>query len=61
MRIGMGVSRGTDVGRDLFEALDIAAFKRSDRFGLIPHARHGGSGVWSLAIAGSKFDGTRLE
>lgn len=27
----------------------------------MPHARHGGSGVWAFAVAGSKFDGTGLE
>lgn len=29
--------------------------------GLIPQARHGGSGVWAFAVTGSKLDGTGLE
>jgi hypothetical protein len=27
----------------------------------MPHAKHGGSGVLALAVAGSKFEGTGLE
>jgi hypothetical protein len=27
----------------------------------MPQARHGGNGVWALAVVGSKFDGTGLE
>lgn len=29
--------------------------------GLMPQARHGGSGTAAVAVAGSKFDGTALE
>ena len=39
----------------------IAAFTTWTKGGFIPHARHGGSGVWAFAVAGSKFDGTGLE
>jgi len=28
---------------------------------LIPQARHGGRGVWIVAVAGSKFEGTGFE
>lgn len=34
------------------------AFKITEKGGLIPHVRHGGSGVASDATEGSKFDGT---
>jgi hypothetical protein len=27
----------------------------------MPQARHGGNGVWALAVVGSKFDGTGFE
>jgi hypothetical protein len=27
----------------------------------MPQAKHGGNGVWALAVEGSKFDGTGLE
>lgn len=39
----------------------IAAFKTSGNGGLIPQARHGGSGNDSVAIVGSKLEGTGLE
>lgn len=42
-------------------ALDIAAFKTCARGGLIPQARHGAKGVCTVAVAGSKLDGTGLE
>lgn len=42
-------------------ALDIAAFSTWARVGLMPHAKHGGSGVCSFAAAGSKLEGTGLE
>lgn len=29
--------------------------------GLMPHARHGGSGVYSFAVDASKFEGTGLD
>jgi hypothetical protein len=40
---------------------DIAAFTTWTRGGFMPHARHGGKGVWAFAVAGSKFDGTGFE
>lgn len=39
----------------------MAAFKIWASGGLIPHAKHGGSGVWTLADAASKLEGTGLE
>jgi hypothetical protein len=39
----------------------MAAFSTSVKAGLIPHAKHGGRGVWAFAVAGSKLDGTGLE
>jgi len=45
----------------LLVAFEIAAFRTWVRVGLMPQARHGGSGVWALAVEGSKFDGTGLE
>lgn len=38
-----------------------AAFTTSNSGGFIPQARHGGSGVRALAVAGSKLEGTGLE
>lgn len=38
-----------------------ADFTTSNRGGFIPQARHGGSGVRALAVAGSKLEGTGLE
>ena len=45
----------------LLVALDILAFRTCARVGLMPHARQGGSGVWALAVPGTKLDGTRFE
>lgn len=42
-------------------ALDMAAFSTWVKVGLIPQARHGGSGVCTFAVAGSKLDGTGFE
>lgn len=42
-------------------ALTTAAFSTSESGGLIPHARHGAKGVRSLAVCGSKFEGTGFE
>lgn len=36
----------------------MAAFRTCVSVGLIPHARHGGRGVWAFAMVGSKFEGT---
>lgn len=49
----------TDTARFLFAA--IAAFNMSENSGLIPQVRHGGRGNASVAIVGSKFEGTGLE
>lgn len=45
----------------LLVALEIAAFRTWAKVGLIPQARQGGNGVCSLAVVGSKLDGTGLE
>lgn len=39
----------------------MVAFRTCVRVGLIPQARHGGSGVCALAVVGSKLEGTGLE
>lgn len=39
----------------------MAAFRTCASVGLIPQARHGGSGVCAFAAAGSKFTGIGLE
>lgn len=39
----------------------MAAFTICTRGGWIPHARHGGSGVFAFATPGSKFEGTGFE
>ncbi len=39
----------------------MAAFSTRAKGGLMPQARHGGSGNESVAIVGSKLDGTGLE
>lgn len=39
----------------------MAAFSTCVNAGLIPHAKHGGSGVCAFAVAGSKFEGTGFE
>lgn len=39
----------------------IAALIRCKSGGFSPQAKHGGNGVFALAMAGSKFDGTGLE
>lgn len=58
--MGIGALIGDEEG-NLFVALEIAAFNTWARGGLMPHAKHGASGVWALAVAGSKFEGTGLE
>lgn len=45
----------------LFVALDMAAFNTWASVGFMPQARHGGNGVWMLAVVGSKLEGTGLE
>ena len=42
-------------------ALDIADLRTRAKGGLTPHAKHGANGVYSLAVWGSKFDGTGLD
>lgn len=46
---------------DRLEAAAIAAFRTVANGGLIPQARHGGSGAEELAVAGSKLEGTGFE
>lgn len=41
--------------------LAIAALTTWTYGGLMPHAKQGGIGVFSLEVAGSKFEGTRFE
>lgn len=48
-------------GAALLLAFDIAALSTWLNVGLMPHARHGGKGVWALAVVGSKFEGTGFE
>lgn len=55
-----GDDGATDAGVRLV-ALDIAAFSTCASVGLMPQAKHGGNGVWTLAVVGSKLDGTRFE
>jgi hypothetical protein len=38
-----------------------AAFNTTENSGLMPQAKHGGSGNDSVAIVGSKFEGTGFE
>jgi hypothetical protein len=39
----------------------MAAFSTWEKGGLMPHAKHGGKGVFVFAVAGSKFEGTGFE
>lgn len=55
-RSGKGATTGC-----LLVALLMAAFSTCVKAGLMPHARHGGRGVWAFAVAGSKLEGTGLE
>lgn len=48
-------------GDSRFVAALIAALSTVASGGLMPHARHGGRGVFAVAVAGSKLDGTGLE
>lgn len=59
-RTGSGVCNTGSLGC-LLVALDIAAFNTWVKLGLMPQARHGGRGVWTLAVVGSKLDGTGFE
>lgn len=52
---------GAAKGASRLVAALIAAFRMVVKGGLMPHARHGGSGTAAVAVAGSKFDGTGLE
>jgi hypothetical protein len=61
-RIGTGVLRAAgEVGDGLFVVFRIEALSTCARAGLIPQSKHGGRGVRSLAVLGSKFDGTGFE
>ena len=54
----------TDSGRmggTRFALAATAAFRTVANGGLMPQARHGGSGKASVAIVGSKFEGTGFE
>lgn len=56
-----GRSGRGDMTGCLLVTLLMAAFKRWVKAGFMPQARHGGKGVWALAEAGSKLDGTGFE
>lgn len=45
----------------LFALAAMAAFRTCENSGLIPHVRHGGSGKASVAMVGSKLEGTGFE
>ena len=47
-------------GGGLLVAFDIAAFSKVDRGGFTPHVEHGVRGGRSLAVVGSKLEGTGL-
>lgn len=59
-RTGSGVCSAGPPGC-LLVALDIIAFRTCVKVGLMPQARHGGRGVWALAVVGSKLEGTGFE
>jgi len=59
-RTGNGVCSAGVLGC-LLAALEIVAFRTCASVGLMPQARHGGSGVWALAVVGSKLEGTGFE
>lgn len=59
-RIGTGVLKGTEDGGRL-AAPDIAALRTRASGGFIPQAKHGANGLCTLAVAGSKFEGTGFE
>jgi len=55
---GVGV-KDEPLGR--FDRAAMAALTTCTRGGLIPQARHGGNGVRSFAVLGSKLEGTGFE
>lgn len=58
--VGAGVdAKDEPLGR--FERAAIAALTTWTSGGFIPQARHGGRGVLSFAVLGSKLDGTGFE
>jgi hypothetical protein len=61
-RRGSGVCRlgVSELGARLV-AFEMAAFSTWVNVGFMPHARQGGRGVWTFAVAGSKLDGTGFE
>ncbi len=61
-RTGIGelMVAGPDGGA-LLVAFDIAAFRTREYGGLTPHVEHGVKGVRSLAVVGSKCEGTGFE
>lgn len=46
---------------DRLDAFEMAAFSTCCKVGLIPQAKHGGSGVCAFAVVASKLVGTGLE
>lgn len=56
-----GLIEVTGAGDGRLLALLMAAFSTCDKVGLMPQARHGGSGVCALAAVGSKFTGKGFE
>ncbi len=59
-RNGRGAFKAGEAAERLL-APEIAALRTCDKVGLIPHAKHGGRGVWAFAEVGSKFEGTGFE
>jgi len=57
--VGTDVNEFVPLGR--FDKAAIAALTTCTRGGLMPQARHGGKGVRSFAVLGSKLDGTGFE
>jgi hypothetical protein len=53
--------KSSSCGSLRLEAAAIAALRTTAKGGFIPQARHGGGGVETLAILGSKLEGTGLE
>lgn len=60
-RIGIGVRNELVVGAAWLVAPAMAALRMCASGGLMPQAKHGGRGVWAVAVAGSKLDGTGFE
>jgi hypothetical protein len=60
-RKGVGVRSTSSVCTERLAALAIAAFNTCVRGGFMPQAKQDSNGVCSLAVAGSKLEGTGFE